>query len=111
MKKSKLLSLLVILGLILISCNKEDDPPEAAFSMDKTTAHVGETVTFINLSLNAGMTIWYFGDGTNDPINKNPTHSYSSAGSYTITLTVIKRSDSNSKKGADNASKTILITQ
>jgi PKD repeat protein len=111
MKKSLLLSLLSVIVLMMSSCSKEDDPPVAAFSMDKTTAHVGETITFTNLSLNAGPTIWDFGDGTMEAINRNPTHSYSSAGSFTIGLTVSKRADSNSKKGGDSAHKTILITQ
>jgi PKD repeat protein len=109
MKKSLLLSLLVIIVLLMSSCNKEDDPPIAAFSMDKTTAHVGETITFTNLSLNAGPTIWYFGDGTIEAVNRNPTHSYSSTGSFTIELLVSKKVDSNSKKGLDTATKTILI--
>lgn len=111
MKKSLLLSLFSIIVLLISSCNKEDDPPVSKFSMDKTTARVGEFVTFTNLSLNYGAYIWNFGDGTVEGLIRNPTHSYSSAGSYTIVLTVIKRTDSDSDKGADNTTKTILITQ
>jgi PKD repeat protein len=110
MKKSLLLSLLSVIVLMMSSCSKEDDPPVAAFSMDKTTAHVGETITFTNLSLNYGPFGWDFGDGTHEYVNRNPTHSYSSPGSYTIDLWVVSRSDSDNY-GSDTVTKTILITQ
>jgi PKD repeat protein len=112
MKKSLLLSLLAVIVLLLNSCNKDDNEPVAAFSADKMTAKVGETITFTNLSLNAGLCIWYFGDGNIDAINKNiTTHSYSSAGSFTVELLVNARADSGSKKFADTATKTIIITE
>jgi PKD repeat protein len=112
MKKSLLLSLLSVIVLMMSSCSKEDDPPVAAFSMDKTTAHVGETITFINTSVNAGLCIWSFGDGTNDAINKNvTTHTYSGSGNFTVKLIVNKKADSDSKIGVVSATKTIIITQ
>lgn len=111
MKKSFLISLMSLIILLMSSCSKEDDSPIASFSMDKTTAKVGETVTFANLSSNAGLCIWYFGDETIDAVNKNiTTHSYSNAGSYTVELLVNAKADSDSKKRVDFATKTILIT-
>lgn len=110
MKKYFFVCLSSIVVLFTSSCEKYDNPPVALFSMDKTTASVGETIIFTNLSVNAGAFIWYFGDGTIDPINRNTTYSYSSAGSYTVELLVMKKADSNSRKGADTATRTILIT-
>jgi PKD repeat protein len=110
MKKSLLLSSLLFFVVMLCSCEKDLNPPEAIFSMDKTTAKVGETVTFTNLSKNAGAFIWHFGDGTIDGVNRNTSYAYSSAGTYIVELLVMKPVGNNSKKGMDSATKTITIT-
>jgi MYXO-CTERM domain-containing protein len=53
--------------------------------------NTGETVNFKEASTDADGTIaswrWDFGDGTNS-LTQNPSHVYSSAGNYTVTLTV-----------------------
>jgi len=43
------------------------------------------TATFSNTSTNAGTYVWDFGDG-NTSASANPTHTYSSAGNYTVSL-------------------------
>jgi PKD repeat protein len=59
--------------------------PVASFTMDKITAATGETITFTNTSVNATSYSWDFGDGGTST-HQNPTHAYSSAGNYLITL-------------------------
>jgi len=76
--------------------------PVADFSMDKSTADVGETITFTNQSENTSTYEWEFGDG-NTSTEANPTHSYAAGGSYTVQL--IATGDG----GSDSISKTITI--
>ena len=47
----------------------------------------GTTVTFTDHSSGASVWYWTFGDGATST-SQNPTHSYSSAGVYTVSLTV-----------------------
>ena len=68
--------------------------PQSDFSVNKTTVCVGETVEFTELTTQGSAPIdsftWDFGEGTikND---RNPTHQFSRAGKYSITLFVIDR--------------------
>lgn len=61
-------------------------PPTANFTADITETCTG-AVSFSNLSNNAVSYQWSFGDGTTSSIN-NPTHSYTSNGTYTVSLFV-----------------------
>ena len=58
----------------------------ANFSADNLTPNTGDTVTFTDLS-DSSPTYWNwdFGDGTSSTL-QNPTHSYVTVGSYTISL-------------------------
>lgn len=59
----------------------------AAFSLSHTSPYVGQTVQFSDQSTGAPTSWdWDFGDGTTST-QRNPSHAYSSAGSYTVTLT------------------------
>ncbi|MFY9310947.1 MAG: PKD domain-containing protein [Bacteroidia bacterium] len=65
-------------------------PPTAAFSTNTDSICEGESITVTNLSTGSpNQFIWDFGDGT-PPLtvgNMNPqTHTYSTAGNYTISL-------------------------
>jgi len=77
--------ILIISVFFLSSCSKEEEL-SVSFTMDKTNAEVGETITFTNTSQYATSYEWDFGDG-NSSTEENPTHSYSSTGEFTITLT------------------------
>lgn len=47
-----------------------------------------ESATFLEqCSSNITSVLWDFGDGTQDSLNFNPTHTYTEAGMYTVTLT------------------------
>lgn len=48
------------------------------------------TVNFTNQTTGGGIAIWDFGDGTGSTLD-NPTHTYNTAGSYTVTLTIRNR--------------------
>ena len=63
----------------------------AAFSQDKLTACVGETVTFTNNSTsdlnNITNYLWDFGDGVTSTL-QNPTHTWATTGVKNVTLTI-----------------------
>ena len=56
-------------------------------------AEIGEPVTFEGNSTDPDGSIdfyrWNFGDGSSEILDESPTHSYSSEGVYTVTLTIV----------------------
>jgi len=69
-----------------------NEPPTAYFKYEPADkAKINEEVTFTDESTDTDGTIanytWNFGDG-NISYEKNPTHKYGEAGTYTITLTI-----------------------
>jgi len=93
--------LLVPAILVLLSCQKE---PAASFTMSATSVSVGDAVTFTNTSTDASSFVWDFGDGSQETI-ENPTHVYTSSGSYTVSLEVTSE---NGKKNS-TATNTLLV--
>ena len=95
--KSKILACIIVVffSFMLISCD-EDEIVTAAFSVSETDIETGETVTFNNESENAQYYQWDFGDG-DVSVDENPTHEYSVAGTYEVTLVAI------GNDGADSA--------
>ena len=67
-------------------CIEKVDLPVAAFTHQLNVC-LGSTVTFNNQSTGGVSYQWYFGDGGYSTLF-NPTHSYTSGGTYTITLIV-----------------------
>lgn len=61
-------------------------PPFVDFTVDNTTACALANVTFTDLSFPADRWEWDFGDG-NTSTARNPVHSYSDTGTFTVTLT------------------------
>jgi len=76
--------------------------PVANFTMDKTEAMEGETITFTNSSENATSYSWDFGDDKTST-DENPTHSYLTEGTYTVELTAT------GDGGSKSITKTITI--
>lgn len=75
---------------VMISCTDDDDSSviienEAAF--EYAIQEDGSTVSFTNTSVNASTYEWDFGDGITST-EKNPTHTYQTAGTYTVILYV-----------------------
>ena len=70
-------------GYITVS----ETPPVADFSGTPTTGNRPLTVQFTDNSTNVTSRSWTFGDGGTST-QLNPSHQYSSTGTYTVTLTV-----------------------
>lgn len=65
-----------------------DDQVVADFTGTPLDGDVPMVVTFTNNSTNADSYLWNFGDGTTSTL-ENPTHTYNSAGVYTVSLDAI----------------------
>lgn len=59
----------------------------ASFAASATNVGISQTVTFTNTSVGADSYVWDFGDGSNTSTDVNPTHVYTTVGTYTVTLT------------------------
>jgi PKD repeat protein len=89
MKKSKHYALLILSACMLFfGCEKD---PTASFSVSATLVETNQVVAFNNSSVDADHYEWYFGDGTMST-DVNPTHSYSQAGYYIVTLIAYSKS-------------------
>ncbi len=66
-------------------------PPDAEFVAAKRNCSVGQPIAFSDLSTGKGVPItqwkWDFGDGTTSA-ERDPLHPYTTAGTYTVALTV-----------------------
>jgi PKD repeat protein len=72
-------------------------PPKAAFSASSTSGYIPLKVTFTDKSTGSPTSWkWSFGDGTYST-QKNPAHTYSKAGKYTVALTAKNAKGSNTK--------------
>jgi PKD repeat protein len=78
--------------------------PSANFSTNVTTGSVPLTVQFTDLSKNARSRTWNFGDSANST-QRNPAHTYSVAGNYTVVLTVSNSNGTDSMEGNISAFK------
>lgn len=78
--------------------------PVAAFSGTPRSGTAPLTVTFTDASTNTPTSwLWNFGDGTTSP-DQNPSHTYSAAGTYTVSLKATNAA------GSDSETKTDYIT-
>jgi PKD repeat protein len=107
----------VIISIVLLSANALaastthdtnakalQKAPVAAFSASPISGNGPLKVVFTDKSVGKPTSWkWNFGDGTSSTI-KNPTHKYSKAGKYTVTLTV------KNVKGNNNITKYNFIT-
>lgn len=82
-------------------CQKK---PIADFKSSKTSAKIGEKISFENTSIDGHSYDWNFGDGKKST-DKNPSHSYAAKGTYTVTLAV----SSQNGKRTDKKSNIITI--
>jgi PKD repeat protein len=103
MKRNLLIFTAIFGAVILTTCKKDDPAPVANFVPSKTTAAVNTAITFTNSSTNATSYLWSFGDG-NSSAEMNPSHTYTTAGTFTVLLTAT------GKGGSNSTSKDITIT-
>jgi PKD repeat protein len=89
-----LLSLLSI-AVSITGCKKNDTTAAPAADFTFTVANLA--VTFNNGASNGRYFSWDFGDNTNPSKDMSPGHSYTDAGTYTVTLTVTGRDGSTVK--------------
>ena len=100
MKLQKIVFSLLFL-IVFSGCQKE---PTACFNASSITVTTGESIIFTECSDDASSYSWDFGDGSTST-DKNPVHTYSTSGTYTVTLTV---SSENGNKSS-NITQTITI--
>ena len=86
-----------------------NDPPVAAFTVNKTTSSVGEALQFTDQSTDPDGTVtkraWNFGDGGTSAA-QNPTHAFMAAGAFTVSLIV---TDNDNADSVQSASTTITV--
>jgi serine protease len=81
-------------GYVVVSA-QNTNPPVAAFSGTPTSGTIPLTVVFTDASTNAPTSwAWNFGDGGTSTL-QNPSHVYTVAGTYSVTLTVTNAYGSN----------------
>jgi PKD repeat protein len=79
--------------------------PVADFSAIPTSGSAPLNVSFTDNSKdNPAFWLWNFGDGANS-VEQNPVHTYSTAGNYTVNLTV------NNENGTDSKLATITVSE
>ena len=79
-------------------------PPVASFTADPTTTYINTTIEFTDTSSESPSSwMWVFGDGSTSTL-QNPTHQYTTVGTYTVQLTV------SNDGGNDTEVKTDYIT-
>ncbi len=80
------------------------DAPIANFTADTTPIYTGDSIEFTDTSINTPTSwLWNFGDGGTST-QQNPTHTFLTAGTFTITLT------STNDYGSDTETKINYIT-
>jgi uncharacterized protein (TIGR02145 family) len=72
------------IAIALSSCEKNE--PVASFTINPESPRAGETIKFTNTSEYATAYSWDFGDGNISDL-ENPFHSFTVAGTYTVSLT------------------------
>jgi PKD repeat protein len=104
---SKLKIVLVAALLIaLTSCGDEEENkplPVAKFEFEINESNPLQ-VSFTNASENGENYTWNFGDGAGISAEKNPSHTYAEAGTYTVTLVVTN------SEGSDETTHEVTLT-
>jgi|GEM_PF-2149318 len=85
-------------------------PPITNFTANITSGPIPLTIQFTDTSTGSPTSwVWTFGDGGNST-NKDPVHTYSKSGLYTVNLTASNSGGSNTKSVKDFINATIKLT-
>lgn len=110
MKKYFTLSLSALSFLLIFGCSSDNeteettpDKPTAEFTFTGNNNPAPAAIVFENKSTNATNYLWDFGDNGSS-LEKNPSHTYTAAGTYTIKLTTTGIG------GTVSTTKTITVT-
>ncbi len=108
MKKNPLLKILFLfisVAVVFSACKKDEDENEviADFTISNNYTVAPSDVIFTNASENGNSYLWDFGDG-NTATDASPTHTYDSAGRYTVSLTTTGADGSK-----DTETKTVML--
>jgi PKD repeat protein len=77
------------------------NPPVAAFTASATIINTGDSVSFTDQSTNNPTSwSWNFGDGTTSN-QQNPTHTFNTAGTYTVALTATNSAGNSTETKTD----------
>lgn len=76
------------LSTVIVEIHSKIIKPTADFSYSPDGTDPN-TIDFLNNSTMATSYSWDFGDGSETSVEENPTHPYSSSGTYTVSLTAI----------------------
>ncbi len=82
-------------------------PPVSNFSSNVSRGFVPFSIQFTDLSENATVWNWEYGDGNNST-EQNPVHTYSAPGSYTVTLAASNENGTNSTFSTMTVLQTVL---
>ncbi len=85
-----LLSVLLLAGMVLQGCEKDDkDEPRACFEIETTEILENQPVEFVNCSENATAYYWDFGDGSTS-VEYHESHRFAEPGTYEVSLEVFR---------------------
>ena len=114
-KVLRLSFILYALAFPVISCqvpssNNQPSTLKASFTYTPSTPLAGQVVQFTDTSTGSPTSrLWDFGDGATSTI-QNPSHAYTTPGSYTVALTITNGSGSNSTNHAVIVAATLVAS-
>lgn len=97
----------IVINILIVSCGKDDAPkigaPRAIFDFVVNADRSGQ-VTFKNESIGATSYSWDFGDSKGTSTDANPSYTYSTGGTYKVTLTA------KNEGGQTSASLSVIVS-
>jgi len=107
MKTAIIWFLLIAVVLIILPVSADQVSPIAAFTSNMTSGVVPLAVQFVDASSNSPAAwTWTFGDGGSSTL-QNPSHLYTTPGTYTVILTATNSAGSNT----DSATNYIMVNK